>query len=120
MKLTEKEKRILDLRFGLTDGRPLRLAQIARILGLSRQHIWEVEMKAMWKVSLFSGYLRIEDGSNTLLPSAVLKLRASLTDEERRILRQEWNIRPTLDASFAACPCAQQIKQVQMKALSMV
>lgn len=116
--LTDKEKCVLDLRFGLTDGQPRKLAEIARILGLSRQNVWEVELKAMWKVNLRSENLQVDPQSVKLIPSALISLRASLTDFERQVLKQEWGISDPNDVSCSSSD--EQIKQVQTKALSMI
>jgi DNA-directed RNA polymerase sigma subunit (sigma70/sigma32) len=50
--LTERERRILDLRFGLTDGTTRTLAEIAKELGVSRERIRQVEAATIKKIRL--------------------------------------------------------------------
>ncbi len=48
--LTERERKILDLRFGLTDGNTHTLAQIAEQMGVSRERIRQVESATIKKI----------------------------------------------------------------------
>ncbi len=48
--LTEREKKIIDLRFGLTDGNTHTLAEIAAKMGVSRERIRQVEASTLKKI----------------------------------------------------------------------
>jgi RNA polymerase primary sigma factor len=50
---TKRERHVLDLRFGLTDGKPHTLAEIARKLGVSRERVRQVEEVALKKLRRF-------------------------------------------------------------------
>lgn len=49
-KLTEKEKEIIYLRFGLYDGKPCTLEEVGRMYHVSRERIRQIEAKAMKKL----------------------------------------------------------------------
>ena len=49
-RLTERERDVLRMRFGLGGGEPLSLAEIARVYGLSRERIRQVESGALRKL----------------------------------------------------------------------
>ncbi|MBF0479230.1 MAG: sigma-70 family RNA polymerase sigma factor [Candidatus Omnitrophica bacterium] len=48
--LTDREKKILDLRFGLTDGEQRTLAEIAKIMGVSRERVRQIEAATLKKI----------------------------------------------------------------------
>ncbi len=48
--LGEREKKIIEMRYGLTDGNPHTLAQIAKVLGVSRERIRQLEVVAIKKI----------------------------------------------------------------------
>ncbi len=48
--LDERERAIIDMRFGLTDGEQQTLAQIARTLGISRERVRQIEELTMQKL----------------------------------------------------------------------
>ena len=48
--LNERERKILDMRYGLTDGNPHTLAEIARVLGVSRERVRQVEAATIKKI----------------------------------------------------------------------
>ena len=48
--LTERERKIIDLRFGLTDGNTRTLAEIAKEMGVSRERIRQVEAATIKKI----------------------------------------------------------------------
>lgn len=48
--LNEREKKVIQLRFGLDDGIPRSLEEIGRILGVTRERVRQVEEKALKKL----------------------------------------------------------------------
>jgi RNA polymerase primary sigma factor len=51
--MTEREKKVLDMRFGLPDGKTHTLAEVARHLGVSRERIRQIEEEALKKLKNF-------------------------------------------------------------------
>lgn len=51
--MNKRERHILDLRFGLTDGKPHTLAEISRKLGVSRERVRQIEDAALKKLRRF-------------------------------------------------------------------
>jgi len=51
--MTAREKQILDMRFGLADGRSCTLAEIAKKLGVSRERVRQIEDAALGKLRKF-------------------------------------------------------------------
>jgi RNA polymerase primary sigma factor len=52
-RMTERERKILDQRFGLIEGKPHTLAEVAKRLGLSRERIRQIEEDALKKLRSF-------------------------------------------------------------------
>ena len=48
--LTDREKRILNLRFGLEDGAPKTLEEVGTIFKVTRERIRQIEAKALRKL----------------------------------------------------------------------
>jgi RNA polymerase nonessential primary-like sigma factor len=48
--LSDRERDVIELRFGLTDGHSYSLAEIGRILDLSRERVRQIESKALQKL----------------------------------------------------------------------
>ena len=48
--LNERERKILDMRFGLSDGETHTLAQIAKVLGVSRERVRQLEASTIKKI----------------------------------------------------------------------
>ena len=48
--LTEREARVLQLRFGLQDGRSRTLEEVGREFGVTRERIRQIEAKALRKL----------------------------------------------------------------------
>jgi RNA polymerase primary sigma factor len=45
-RLSERERRVIQLRFGLTGGHPMTLIELERELGMTRKDIRQIESKA--------------------------------------------------------------------------
>jgi RNA polymerase primary sigma factor len=52
-RMSDRERKILDMRFGLVDGKQHTLAQVAKKLGLSRERIRQIEEDALRKLRSF-------------------------------------------------------------------
>ena len=48
--LNDREKRVLQLRFGLEDGRSRTLEEVGRAFGVTRERIRQIEAKALRKL----------------------------------------------------------------------
>ena len=51
--MTEREKDVLDMRFGLADGKPHTLAEASKKLGISRERVRQIEEEALGKLRRF-------------------------------------------------------------------
>ena len=51
--LTQRERGIIELRFGLRDGQPRTLSEIGQEFGLSRERVRQIEAKTLAKLSSF-------------------------------------------------------------------
>jgi RNA polymerase primary sigma factor len=51
--MTERERQVLDMRFGLADAKPHTLAEVAKKLGVSRERIRQIEEAALKKLRKF-------------------------------------------------------------------
>lgn len=58
--LSDRERRILRLRYGLETGEPMTLDQVGQEFGLTRERIRQIESKALEKLShpMHSGHLK--------------------------------------------------------------
>ena len=54
--LNERERRIIELRFGLSGQEPLTLAEIGRKINVSRERVRQLEAKAILKLRLMTNY----------------------------------------------------------------
>ena len=54
--LNERERRIIELRFGLAGQEPLTLAEIGRTINVSRERVRQLEAKAILKLRLMTNY----------------------------------------------------------------
>ncbi|MDE5696668.1 MAG: sigma-70 family RNA polymerase sigma factor [Lachnospiraceae bacterium] len=62
--LTEREQKVLDLRYGLTDGRERTLEEVGGILGVTRERIRQIEQKAFRKIRHISNNTYLRDFLN--------------------------------------------------------
>jgi RNA polymerase sigma factor (sigma-70 family) len=51
--MTRREKEVLDMRFGLVDGKTHTLAEVAKKLGVSRERVRQIEEEALKKLKKF-------------------------------------------------------------------
>ncbi len=49
-RLTEREKRILELRYGLNDYQPRTLDEVGLVFGISRERVWQIQKEALAKL----------------------------------------------------------------------
>ncbi|MBR3297704.1 MAG: RNA polymerase sporulation sigma factor SigK [Clostridia bacterium] len=49
--LSEQERRVVILRYGLTDGRPLAQREVGKLLGISRSYVSRIEKRALIKLN---------------------------------------------------------------------
>ena len=59
--LTEREKKVIELRFGLTDGAPRTLEEVGREFGVTRERIRQIESKTLSKLRHPSRADRLRD-----------------------------------------------------------
>ena len=50
--LSDREQKILKIRYGLEDGTPKTLAETGRVIGVSRERIRQIEKRALQKLKL--------------------------------------------------------------------
>jgi RNA polymerase primary sigma factor len=52
--VTERERQVLNLRFGITNGKPHTLAEVSKILNISRERVRQIEKDALDKLKKYS------------------------------------------------------------------
>jgi len=58
--LTPREEKVLRMRFGLKDGQPKTLDEVARSYGITRERIRQIEAKALRKLRHLSRSKRLK------------------------------------------------------------
>ena len=58
--LTPREQKILDMRFGLTDGITHTLEEVGREFGVTRERIRQIEAKSLDKIRIHQKLKRLE------------------------------------------------------------
>ena len=48
--LTEQERQVISLRYGLQDGHPQRQREVAKVIGVSRSYVSRIEKRALEKL----------------------------------------------------------------------
>ena len=59
--LTEREQKVIELRFGLTDGRPRTLEEVGQEFGVTRERIRQIESKTLLKLRHPSRAAKLRD-----------------------------------------------------------
>jgi RNA polymerase primary sigma factor len=59
--LTDREKRVLELRFGVEDGRSRTLEEVGKEFGVTRERIRQIEAKALRKLRHPSRSKKLKD-----------------------------------------------------------
>ena len=59
--LTDREKRVLELRFGIEDGRPRTLEEVGKVFRVTRERIRQIEAKALRKLRHPSRSKKLKD-----------------------------------------------------------
>ena len=59
--LTEREQKVILLRFGLEDGKPRRLEEVGKVFGITRERIRQIEAKSLRKLRNPSKVRRLKD-----------------------------------------------------------
>ena len=59
--LTDREQKVLKLRFGLDDGRPRTLEEVGKVFNVTRERIRQIEAKALRKLRHPSGSKKLKD-----------------------------------------------------------
>ena len=59
--LNEREKRIIQLRFGLSGEGPLTLEETGKMLGITRERVRQIQEKAITKLKTFPAIRELKD-----------------------------------------------------------
>jgi hypothetical protein len=105
--LSEREARVIDMRFGLSDGEPKTLNEIGKAYGVSRERIRQIEIKTMSKLrhpkrsSVFKEYYDVD-----YFPIEDRGLGGSTERGLTYCERHGWRLKPpSLRLTCTLCPC---------------
>ena len=59
--LRDREKMVIEMRYGINDGNPRTLEEVGRIMGVTRERIRQIENKALKKMRLSSRSKHIKE-----------------------------------------------------------
>ena len=59
--LTERQRKVLELRFGINDGKERTLEEVGQVFGVTRERIRQIEAKALRKLRHPSRSRKIKD-----------------------------------------------------------
>ena len=59
--LSDREKRVLEERFGLKDGRPKTLEEVGKMFAVTRERIRQIEAKALERIQKHAGIKKLSD-----------------------------------------------------------
>ncbi len=57
--LTHRERKVIELRFGLHDGHPRTLEEVGQAFGVTRERIRQIEAKTLAKLKAYRGAQRL-------------------------------------------------------------
>jgi len=94
--LDDREKVVIDLRFGLESGQGMTLEEVGRILGLTRERIRQIEAKvleklrrAIWHQSLYKDFAEYFSADNPTSPASGLLAYLPIDDYDEVALGLE-------------------------------
>ena len=61
LELTDRERRVLELRYGLIDNHPRTLEEVGKVFGVTRERIRQIEAKAIKKLRTRKRVSRLGD-----------------------------------------------------------
>lgn len=73
--LSDRERKILDMRFGISDGETHTLAEIAKELGVSRERVRQLEASTIKRIRQMIGYDKKSKAGIKAKPSAAAKIK---------------------------------------------
>jgi RNA polymerase primary sigma factor len=59
--LSPREQKILDIRFGLSDGVAHTLEEVGQVFGVTRERIRQIEARALERIRQLKGIKKIQD-----------------------------------------------------------
>jgi hypothetical protein len=118
--LSERERAVIGMRFGLIDGQPMTLDEIGKVYGVTRERIRQIEAKTMSRLR-HPDHLRVLEGlAAEGLPVAVMAFLRGEVEGQRPLLRcrrhgyidpdtvplaNRWSSLTVLPRFCPVCPC---------------
>jgi sigma-70-like protein len=108
--LLKREADVLRLRFGLIDGQPRTLDEVAAVLGLSRASVQKIESSAMyqlgrWKADLLRPFL---DAESRMVPQSLREELLRSTGAQLPLIwckKHGWQAPDGFNKYCEGCPC---------------